>query len=451
MVSSLAIASPLVLTGGEGATLPAATSGVQGFAAVLNTAFAGAAAPAVSEWSQSPTIPLETGRLDIGLAIGSDPGVLAVPETSAHERLVPEAPLPGVLAAQSVAARVATPAEPVGSPEQTATAPRVTVSPETSEKLRAVRASNLPAPAPSSPEITDPAVLTQAAAPLVSAERPSISRRPKAEALTAAPHATEPNPAAPGTSAMPVAPVMTHPVIAMVNTAAPAVPDRREPVAAPRGEPAAAATVNTPRTPDPPAPPAAGPSAPMPDAATVHVPTPDRAPPGPFAEAVDRVPTALPTVAKPALAEPVVAAQPGRIGREIGVEIARRVADGGTELILRLVPAELGRIDVRMAFDEAGGLRAVIAADNAVALDMLRRDSADLSRSLSDAGVRSDAQSLRFQTESGSTGGGNQQRAPWRDPGAELGPVTRDGTFEDLAEPVRYRQVRTSGTYDLLA
>lgn len=159
--------------------------------------------------------------------------------------------------------------------------------------------------------------------------------------------------------------------------------------------------------------------------------------------------------AKPAIigviAEPVVAARPGHIGREVGVEIARRLSSGGDELVVRLVPAELGRIEVRMTFDERGGLRAVIAADSPAALEMLRRDSADLSRSLSDAGVRSDAQSLSFQTDGNGSGGNRQQRSAWIEADGKSHRDAGHGFFADDAEPLSYRQLRTSGRYDLLA
>ncbi len=145
---------------------------------------------------------------------------------------------------------------------------------------------------------------------------------------------------------------------------------------------------------------------------------------------------------------PVVTAQPGQIGHEVGVEIARRISAGGEQLVVRLDPAELGRIEVHMSFDDRGSLRAIIAADSPVALDMLRRDSADLSRSLSDAGVRSDGQSLRFQNDGG--GNGNQPRSPWlaADPKS---PRQAPGSFGDEFDATPYRPVRTSGRYDLLA
>ncbi|EIZ78728.1 flagellar hook-length control protein FliK, putative [Novosphingobium sp. Rr 2-17] len=178
---------------------------------------------------------------------------------------------------------------------------------------------------------------------------------------------------------------------------------------------------------------------------------------------VNSAPVALAATAAPAVPvqvvralpssvpEPRVAARVGQIGHEVGVAIARRVSAGGDELVVRLMPAEFGRIEVRMAFDERGGLRAVIAADSPAALDMLRRDSADLSRALTDAGVRSDANSLNFQTDGGSQSGSGQSRSPWLDAGRKLARAADDVPFADDGEPLPYRQVRTSGRYDLMA
>ncbi|MGW8280019.1 flagellar hook-length control protein FliK [Sphingomonas aurantiaca] len=160
---------------------------------------------------------------------------------------------------------------------------------------------------------------------------------------------------------------------------------------------------------------------------------------------------APPPVARQAVADmPVVVAQPGRIGQEMGVAIVHRLSAGEEELVVRLEPAALGRIEVRMAFDDQGGLRAVIAADSPVALDMLRRDSADLSRALNDAGIRNDGQSLRFQADG--NGGGNaggQPRNPWMSGDRATDRSTTDRGVSD--DPLPYRQVRLGGRYDLMA
>ena len=167
---------------------------------------------------------------------------------------------------------------------------------------------------------------------------------------------------------------------------------------------------------------------------------------------------AEPSLDRPILehpAEPVVEAEPGRFGRELGVEIARRVAAGREEVTVRLNPQELGRIEVKMAFDEGGSLRAVVSAESSAALDMLRRDTGDLVRALGDAGVRSDSQSFRFDARGGEggqqwarqqQGGGEQRHGHQQQHG-------RNAWAEAEAQPAphNFRQLRASGRIDLMA
>lgn len=145
-------------------------------------------------------------------------------------------------------------------------------------------------------------------------------------------------------------------------------------------------------------------------------------------------------------ASPVVAAQAGTMGREMGVEIARHVTAGRSEMIVRLDPPEMGRIDIRLSFNHDGGLRAVMSADNQSALDLLRRETGDLTRALSDAGVKADAQSFRFDSRGGDTGQRGQpqqQHQPGREAGHGL------NTLAD--EQPRYRTLRASGRVDMMA
>ena len=93
---------------------------------------------------------------------------------------------------------------------------------------------------------------------------------------------------------------------------------------------------------------------------------------------------------------PTVSARQGEIGRQLGVEVARQTQDGRDSMTIRLDPAELGRIQVRLQFDDQGSLRAHVSAESPAVLEMLRRDSADLARALNDAGVRTDSQSFQF-------------------------------------------------------
>lgn len=148
-----------------------------------------------------------------------------------------------------------------------------------------------------------------------------------------------------------------------------------------------------------------------------------------------------------------VTAQPGRFGRDMGVEIARRLSAGQEEMLVRLNPQEMGRIDVRVSFDENGTVRAVLATDSPAALDMLRRESGDLVRSLADAGVRSDSQSFRF--DRGGTDGGSQRGQNGNGNGSQQ-QGRQDAGFENAAaDPEHdnnaYRQLRSSGQVDVIA
>ncbi|GGZ00506.1 flagellar hook-length control protein FliK [Novosphingobium colocasiae] len=165
--------------------------------------------------------------------------------------------------------------------------------------------------------------------------------------------------------------------------------------------------------------------------------------------AVPRAP-AQPYDASPA-ATATVTVREGRFGADVGVAIARAresaAEGGGDALLIRLDPRHLGRIDVRMTFDDDGTMRAVMRADSPAALDLLRRESIHLDRALADAGIRADAQSLRF--ESGGGGSGHHESARHRGftpsgPTAEFQPVA-DGAQPDL------RSLRGSGHLDVLA
>jgi flagellar hook-length control protein FliK len=99
----------------------------------------------------------------------------------------------------------------------------------------------------------------------------------------------------------------------------------------------------------------------------------------------------------PIIVLPVV---PATLARDIGLAMARRIGRDGDELRIRLEPADFGTVDVRLSFDDRGSLRAVVGADSTLALDLLRRDAAELGRALTDAGVRADDRSFRFENRS---------------------------------------------------
>src|SRR5690606_15501864 len=73
----------------------------------------------------------------------------------------------------------------------------------------------------------------------------------------------------------------------------------------------------------------------------------------------------------------------------IAAEISRHVQNGVSRFEIRLNPAELGRIDVRMEVDPSGNVVARLAVERSETLDLLQRDQRALERALADAGLDS--------------------------------------------------------------
>ncbi|MBC9032564.1 flagellar hook-length control protein FliK [Sphingomonas sp. JC676] len=149
-----------------------------------------------------------------------------------------------------------------------------------------------------------------------------------------------------------------------------------------------------------------------------------------------------------AASDPMIPARAGQLGHALGVEIARKVGAGEDTLRVRLNPVELGRVEVTLAFDDRGNMRATMRAESQHALDLLRQDAPDLGRALDSAGIRADAQSFRFESRSDGNGGSA---------GGQTGQHQSRGNsqhaFNDEPETPApaYRAIRNDGQVDLLA
>ncbi len=146
--------------------------------------------------------------------------------------------------------------------------------------------------------------------------------------------------------------------------------------------------------------------------------------------------------------QPVMPFRADKVAREMGLEIARRMSAGNEELVIRLDPAELGRINIRMAVNEHGHLRAVVAADAPSVLDALRSDISELTRALEQAGVRTDSQSFRFDRGGSGDSGGHwqqryQQQASTRPGGDHASAIAEDEHA--------YRPMATNGRINVMA
>ncbi len=141
-------------------------------------------------------------------------------------------------------------------------------------------------------------------------------------------------------------------------------------------------------------------------------------------------------------------ARASAIGEDVGIAIVRHADSGsGDVLVIRLDPAELGKIEVRLRMDEARQLSAEVTADQPATLDLLRRDSDNLTRALNDAGFRADDQSLRF--DSRGFGQSDQQAQQGRRIASRA--YLNDGDVANAQSTPTPVQVRSSGRVDLVA
>jgi len=108
---------------------------------------------------------------------------------------------------------------------------------------------------------------------------------------------------------------------------------------------------------------------------------------------------------------PMQAANSPLPGEQIAVRIQRAVGLGEDRIRIRLHPAELGQVDIRLHLASDGSVKVAITADRADTLDMLQRDARGLERALQDAGLKTETGSLNFSLRDGGQHGlAGQQR-----------------------------------------
>jgi len=124
--------------------------------------------------------------------------------------------------------------------------------------------------------------------------------------------------------------------------------------------------------------------------------------------------------ARPAAASPVPLDQ-------VAVHIQRAAAAGQDRIRIRLHPAELGQIDVKLKLSSDGVVKAVVTVDRPETFELLQRDARGLEKALQDAGLKTDSGSLSFNlrgqaqygSDAGRGGSGFESQVPGTDPDAE--------------------------------
>ena len=100
----------------------------------------------------------------------------------------------------------------------------------------------------------------------------------------------------------------------------------------------------------------------------------------------------------------------------LALQIAANVKSGRSSFEIRLDPADLGRIDVRVDIDRNGQVTSHLTVEKPETLSMLRQDAPQLQQALNDAGLKTGSDGLQFslrdQSSSGQNGGnGNNPNA----------------------------------------
>lgn len=140
-------------------------------------------------------------------------------------------------------------------------------------------------------------------------------------------------------------------------------------------------------------------------------------------------------------------------GVQIGLQIARSLANGVERLTVHLHPAELGSVDIQLNFEDSGRLTAQIVAERPETLELLQRDSRLLERSLGDSGLKlmNDGLSFSLKQDQQQQQAGQQfqQQADTRQTAFEAGrayddaPTTEDHPLARRMDGLRLLDIET--------
>lgn len=90
------------------------------------------------------------------------------------------------------------------------------------------------------------------------------------------------------------------------------------------------------------------------------------------------------------------AATPQPAAQQIAVHLTRAVKDGMDRIEIQLNPAELGKVDIKLEVGHDGRVTAVISADRAETLDILRRDVHQFEKAIANAGLDANRDNFTF-------------------------------------------------------
>jgi chemotaxis protein MotD len=131
----------------------------------------------------------------------------------------------------------------------------------------------------------------------------------------------------------------------------------------------------------------------------------------------------------------------------LAMEIAASVQSGKSRFEIRLDPADLGRIDVRIDVDRQGQVTSHLTVEKPETLSMLRQDAPQLQRALNDAGLSTGDGGLQFSLRDQSSSG--QQNGNQSNPNAQRLIVTEEEIVPAVMANNYGRMLGASGALDI--
>lgn len=115
------------------------------------------------------------------------------------------------------------------------------------------------------------------------------------------------------------------------------------------------------------------------------------------------------------------------VNEQVLVHVKTMVKNGDSKIEIKLDPAELGKMTIKLEVSSEGKTGVHITVDSKPTLDLLQRDARGLERALAEAGLKADSGSLSFNLRGGDQGKQEQQQASLyskQQPEEELIPLT---------------------------
>ncbi len=159
-------------------------------------------------------------------------------------------------------------------------------------------------------------------------------------------------------------------------------------------------------------------------------------------------------ITKTAAPPPPPPPKPPVPAEQVAVQIRKAIGEGADKINIKLHPANLGRVEVRMDIGKDGILTAVVIAEKPETLEMLQRDVRGLEKVLQEGGLKTDSQSFNFSLKEHA----QQRAAIARDRADEQlrndnqnSIETETDDAEDLtsAAPIYGRNLATNGRVDI--